>query len=59
MTNRGITAIRPHKSNPIMAHGHARGGSRPCDMIEGTLERMRKCPEQRNLNIDAKNVAPA
>jgi DNA sulfur modification protein DndC len=27
-------------------------------MIEGTLDRMRKCSEQHNLNIDANNVAP-
>jgi DNA sulfur modification protein DndC len=29
------------------------------EMIEGTLDRMRKCSEQHNLNIDAKHVAPS
>src|SRR5271157_6127390 len=28
------------------------------EMIEGTLDRMRKCSEQNNLNIDANYVAP-
>ena len=28
------------------------------EMIEGTLDRMRKCSEQHNLNIDANTVAP-
>jgi len=28
------------------------------EMIEGTLDRMRKCSEQNNLNIDANPVAP-
>ncbi|MFZ0963675.1 MAG: hypothetical protein WAO35_22655 [Terriglobia bacterium] len=28
------------------------------EMIEGTLDRMRRCSEQNNLNIDANNVAP-
>jgi 3'-phosphoadenosine 5'-phosphosulfate sulfotransferase (PAPS reductase)/FAD synthetase len=28
------------------------------EMIEGTLDRMRKCSEQNNLNIDANHVAP-
>ena len=28
------------------------------EMIEGTLDRMRKCSEQHSLNIDANNVAP-
>jgi hypothetical protein len=27
-------------------------------MIEGTLDRMRKCSEHNNLNIDANHVAP-
>jgi hypothetical protein len=28
------------------------------EMIEGTLDRVRKCSEQNNLNIDANHVAP-
>src|SRR5271157_3011442 len=28
------------------------------EMIEGTLDRMRKCSEQHSLNIDANHVAP-
>ena len=28
------------------------------EMIEGTLDRMRKCSEQHGLNIDANNVTP-